>query len=250
MECREVTDENYFEVLAQKEPVGKKVLPQEEATTEIEDKDLEKLCEIALQTRNFEIELYWKRTTYYWAFIAADMAAYALVFSKIDDCSIASYVLMGVLSCMGILFSFGWFLANRGSKYWQENWEAHMGRLIRKKYGPIFQTLLLPDSNRYWGIKSYPYSVSRINQYISIFVLIMWGVLFLCPLFMLTCGTLPKWSESSLVAYGLIACVVCGIYFLFRTQSGNYTNYEKGNVARNTSIFYTTFDIKKPSGKQ
>lgn len=183
MENREVPDENYFEVLAQKEPVGKKVLPQEEATTEIEDKDLEKLCEIALQTRNFEIELYWKRTTYYWAFIAADMAAYALVFSKIDDCSIASYVLMGVLSCMGILFSFGWFLANRGSKYWQENWEAHMGRLVRKKYGPIFQTLLLPDSNRYWGIKSYPYSVSRINQYISIFVLIMWGVLFLFPCF-------------------------------------------------------------------
>ena len=60
MENQEVTDENYFEVLAQKEPVGKKVLPQEEAATEIEDKDLEKLCEIALQTRNFEIELYWK----------------------------------------------------------------------------------------------------------------------------------------------------------------------------------------------
>lgn len=262
MESREVTDENYFEVLAQKEPVGKKVLTQEEATTEIEDKDLEKLCEIALQTRNFEIELYWKRTTYYWAFIAADMAAYALVFSEIDDCSIASYVLMGVLSCMGILFSFGWFLANRGSKYWQENWEAHMGRLVRKKYGPIFQTLLLPDSNRYWGIKSYPYSVSRINQYISIFVLIMWGVLFLFPCFKIGYNIIHPLIGynidiiSYFIALWLLCCIsiciIIGIYILLdKTRSGNYTNYEKGNVyPRNTSIFYTTFDIRKPSDKQ
>lgn len=46
------------------------------------DKRIEKLCQIALETRKFEIELYWKRTTYYWAFIAADLAAFALVYNR------------------------------------------------------------------------------------------------------------------------------------------------------------------------
>lgn len=75
-----------------------------------------KLCEIALETRKFEIDLYWKRTTYYWAFSAAIIAAYALVYTKKDP-GVGSYTLLSVLALCGVVFSLGWYLANRGSKY-------------------------------------------------------------------------------------------------------------------------------------
>ncbi|WP_440939795.1 RipA family octameric membrane protein, partial [Klebsiella michiganensis] len=31
-----------------------------------------------------------------------------------------------LLSSMGSVFTLSWFLVNRGSKYWQENWENHL----------------------------------------------------------------------------------------------------------------------------
>ena len=39
----------------------------------------------ALDIRKFEIELYWKRATYYWAFIAAAFAGYALTYKTAAD---------------------------------------------------------------------------------------------------------------------------------------------------------------------
>ena len=73
----------------------------------------------ALDTRKFEIELYWKRATYFWAFIAVTFAAYGLVQRlDTDDKTFMSFF----LSCLGFILSFGWVLANRGSKQWQENW--------------------------------------------------------------------------------------------------------------------------------
>jgi len=39
----------------------------------------EKALNLALDIRKFEIELYWKRATYFWTFIGAALAGYALV---------------------------------------------------------------------------------------------------------------------------------------------------------------------------
>ena len=38
------------------------------------EKKYEKALEYALETRKFEIELYWERAKYFWAFIAASFA--------------------------------------------------------------------------------------------------------------------------------------------------------------------------------
>jgi hypothetical protein len=40
---------------------------------------LEKALEHALDIRKFEIELYWKRASYFWTLIAAAFAAYFLI---------------------------------------------------------------------------------------------------------------------------------------------------------------------------
>jgi len=44
----------------------------------------ERAIEQALDTRKFEIDLYWKRATYFWAFIAATFAGYFLILSKMS----------------------------------------------------------------------------------------------------------------------------------------------------------------------
>lgn len=84
----------------------------------------EKALEHAMDIREFEIDLYWKRATYFWTFIGASLAGYAAVqaSSTIPDKSDLSVM----LSCLGIVLSFGWFCVNCGSKQWQENWENHV----------------------------------------------------------------------------------------------------------------------------
>ncbi|QWF70402.1 hypothetical protein KEF85_13820 [Methylomonas paludis] len=52
------------------------------------DKDKKKLTAAltnALDTRKFEIELYWKRATYFWTFIGVIFGGYALVFTKMES---------------------------------------------------------------------------------------------------------------------------------------------------------------------
>lgn len=75
----------------------------------------EKALDLALDIRKFEIELYWKRATYFWTFIGAALAGYALVYAKAETKN--SWLLL-VFSCLGFLFSIAWYLVNRGSKFW------------------------------------------------------------------------------------------------------------------------------------
>ena len=45
-------------------------------------KKLENAFKTALDTRKFEIELYWKRTTYFWAFIAFFFSMYVIALNS------------------------------------------------------------------------------------------------------------------------------------------------------------------------
>ena len=50
-------------------------ISQEDYEKAFEDKE-EKALEHALDIRKFEIELYWKRATYFWTFIGATLAGF------------------------------------------------------------------------------------------------------------------------------------------------------------------------------
>lgn len=76
-------------------------------------------------------------------------------------------------------FSLSWILVNKGSKKWQENWEAHIDMLEDKITGPIYKIVL--DKEKY------NYSVSKINLNVSRFVLFIWGVLLLNFLYTYRC---------------------------------------------------------------
>ncbi|MGI8314940.1 hypothetical protein [Halobacillus mangrovi] len=136
----------------------------------------------ALDIRKFEIELYWKRATYFWAFIAATFTGYFVV-QRIEEPP--NYLL--VLLCnLGFVFSYCWYLVNKGSKYWQNNWENHVDRLEDKEMGPLYKTILEGESLKKSNIsKEFSFSVSKINQILSFYIMILWVVLSLREYFLL-----------------------------------------------------------------
>ena len=148
--------------------------------SEIDSKHYEAF-KLAVDTRKFEIELYWKRATYFWAFIAVTFAGYGLLqrTQKADPGFLEFF-----LCCFGFILSLGWFFANRGSKQWQENWEHHVDHLGDKVVGPLFKIVLRrrkPQTTLGWinFIFTGPskYSVSKINQIISFYIALIWLVL-------------------------------------------------------------------------
>jgi hypothetical protein len=128
-----------------------------------------KALEMALDIRKFEIELYWKRATYFWTLMAAVFTGY-FALKNIDGNTDVF-----LISCLGVILSAAWFSVNRGSKYWQENWERHVDVLEDEEVGPLYRMTISRDQFRWWKLwDGYPYSVSKINNLVSLFVLFIW----------------------------------------------------------------------------
>ncbi|QNL48134.1 hypothetical protein H8S90_15115 [Olivibacter sp. SDN3] len=122
------------------------------------------LLEKAWKVRDFEIELYWKRTNYFWLFQVPAFAAYFLVWK--NDVSNDKPDELFVICCLGIVFSTGWLLINKGSKSWQRHWECYIDLLEDRYYGPLYKTV---------GLKS-SYSVSKINEIVSCAFIFVWSL--------------------------------------------------------------------------
>jgi hypothetical protein len=122
-----------------------------------------------------EIDLYWRRAAYFWTFIAAAFGAFFLL-EKLGNTPTASQFLV---ACVGLVFSVAWSLANRGSKYWQDNWEQHVDLLENEITGPLYKMNAgKQDGVSRWSLlEAYPFSVSRINQVLSLFVVAIWAIL-------------------------------------------------------------------------
>ncbi|EHC1567852.1 hypothetical protein JT607_003061, partial [Escherichia coli] len=67
--------------------------------------------------RKFEIDLYWKRATYFFAFFTVITAAYGYLFTHTEYITYTPFI-----SIIGTVFSICFYYVNIGSKYWQENW--------------------------------------------------------------------------------------------------------------------------------
>ncbi len=98
--------------------------------------------EKALDIRKFEIGLYWQRAAYFWALIAVAFGGYFAILSANNENLKEKDYLAYIVSCIGLLFTWAWFLVNRGSKYWQENWENHVDLLEDPITGPLYKTRL------------------------------------------------------------------------------------------------------------
>lgn len=136
---------------------------------------LKEALEVALDVRKFEIELYWKRANYFWVFISISFVAFftLLLSENIDDYLIS----LVIVSFIGTMFSFSWYLVNRGSKYWQNNWEHHVDMLENVKIGPLYKLTIDNKNSRFNPLKAFPFSVSRINIYVSFYIFVLWMLL-------------------------------------------------------------------------
>lgn len=133
----------------------------------------------ALDIRKFEIDLYWKRAAYFWAFIAAAFAGYFALRTD-GNGDVESRCLV---ACLGFVFSVAWYFVNRGSKAWQRNWELHVDLLEDEVMGPLYKSVLNRYSQKFRDLTdSYPFSPSRINLMVGLFVILVWFFLMVSTL--------------------------------------------------------------------
>ncbi len=144
---------------------------KENYNKEFDSKMKEEAIVVALDIRKFEIDLYWKRAAYYWTFIAATFAAY-FILHKLEP---KEHTLLFVLSCVGFTLSVAWYLANRGSKFWINNWEMHVDYLEDEKIGPLYKTVASSENFKFHKLlTAYPYSVAKINQVVNLYIAGIW----------------------------------------------------------------------------
>lgn len=127
--------------------------------------------EKAWASKNFEIDNYWKRATYFWAFQVASFTAYmAFLSSNYYQNNPANRQLLFFIVCIGVITSLAWVLINIGSKFWQRNWEKHVDMLEDKITGPLYKTV-------YMYKNEVTFSVSKINEIVSRFFVFIWVML-------------------------------------------------------------------------
>jgi hypothetical protein len=121
----------------------------------------ERAFEMVVDTRKFEIEMYWKRATYFWAFIASAFVGYVTLLEKGLD--YPAFIII----CAGFILSCAWHFTNLGSKAWQRHWEKHLDLLEDPFVGPLYKTIYPTET----------FSVSKINAIVSFVFIFVWLLL-------------------------------------------------------------------------
>jgi hypothetical protein len=134
----------------------------------------------AMDVRKFEIELYWKRAAYFWTFIGLTLAAYGGVLTARNDAIAppARSNALFAIACIGFVFSVAWYFVNRGSKFWQRNWEYQVDILESQVIGPLYKTVFAARDDGFAKLTgAYPFSVSNINHILSLFMVVLFPLL-------------------------------------------------------------------------
>jgi len=193
-------------------------------------KVLKEALKQAYAIRRFEIELYWKRATYFWTFIGAAFVGYATFFnvSSSTQNSKSEFILI-LIACIGLVFSVAWHCVNKGSKFWQENWENHVELLEDKVFGPLYKTLTkrpdrassLKDSIVDFFVAPKSFSVSKVNQLVSTFMALIW-VLILFSSVGNICffGCTIDWEKTIPVTLALATCA--GFWLAGKSHEGKH----------------------------
>lgn len=182
----------------------------------------DKALEAALDTRKFEIELYWKRTAFFWAFIVSTYTGLFASMIKCAECP-ARYILLtpiiNILAGLGLFFSIAWHMVNRGSKFWQNNWEQHVSFLEKYEMGPLYDVYLNPKQKlkkRLFPISEFDFSVSKINMWTSCMISILSCFGWITIIVWSWVQDMPKWQI--IIPNGII---IIGLIFLISCSDGN-----------------------------
>ncbi len=179
-------------------------------------KKMKEALKCALDIRKFEIELYWKRATYFWAFIGVIFFAYFSLYNIDSSINYKPMYALGI-SIVGFIFSFCWYLVNRGSKFWQENWEMHVDFLEDEIMGSLYRVVKNPESYKWHKLlDGYSSSVSKINQFLSLVITSVWIILIYVSIYQFTVVNFEiKINLPIILAFFMTFIILFIIIFLF-----------------------------------
>lgn len=160
---------------------------------EKENKELMDFYKIALETRNFEISLFWQRSNY---FLVLNTAISVGFFSI----TLIKYQI--IIGFLGIAVSVLWFLINQGSKFWQSRWETRL-KIVENLIGKdidffsanpqiiqndVKKSIEYSNHSSYFGkhldkIVLQKISVSFIMTLLSLLFILFWIILVLFSIF-------------------------------------------------------------------
>lgn len=145
----------------------------------------------ALDNFRYEKEMYWKKSVFFWTFIALSFSGLFVTNAVMQHPAFYQFI----VCCIGAVISFAWVAITLGSKYNQQKWCRIVHALEDEAFGPLFKTHTMvrrTDSgvNRLYdpskGVvsdptsSSYelrPFCVSKINDYLSFYM--AWTFVFL-----------------------------------------------------------------------
>ncbi|SMM99183.1 hypothetical protein SPONN_325 [uncultured Candidatus Thioglobus sp.] len=177
-----------------------------------------KKYEVVLATRNFEIELFWKRSLFFWGFIAASFVTYATIIKEKPELAI-------VIACFGFVCSVAWSLVNRGSKYWQENWESHVEIIEDNVTGSLFKERKEQKDKGIW-LSSRKFSVSKVVIALSDFTVLIWLSLMCYHLYIAVSNSYHITSNQITVP----AVILSIVFAIAMARFGRSSNLSQGAV--------------------
>jgi hypothetical protein len=134
-----------------------------------DDEKQSRLHAFAAETLHNEVERFWKRSLFFWGFIAAAFVSYGVMVGKQDSDRDLAFA----VSCFGFICSLAWTLANRGSKYWQITWEEKLKSTEMDALGRHIFGEDVPNRDQgLWGSRRY--SVTRLTIALSDFTVLVW----------------------------------------------------------------------------
>ncbi len=173
--------------------------------TDDKEKDrASKAFDIALDTRKFEIQLFWSRSLFFWGFISAAFVGYATLRRFDSDLSL-------IVASFGVVCSVAWSLVNRGSKYWQEAWETKVEREEPAVTGPLFSREEDTQIGKGCWLRGRRYSVSKLAIGLSDYTIALWTSIVAWDLARLFC---PRYVLPWLKQVGSITFVVLSVFFV------------------------------------
>ncbi len=144
--------------------------------------EIRQAYETAHRVREFEIELYWKRTAYIWAMQAA-LIGIAMFLRTGGETTISfnffsitsstaptasSLIAILLVSTLAFVVAGLWLLLIKGAKFWHDNWERHVDLLGQHLGQNLYQVYPLVNHDKLSidPQENAPFSVTKINSYV------------------------------------------------------------------------------------
>ena len=173
--------------------------------------------ERAHDIRKFEIELYWKRSNYFWVLQGAVFAA--IGFAWDNRASAVEIFLPVLLAGLGLLTAWAGYLAAQGSKFWQRNWEHHIDMLETEFEGNLYKSVYVGPSGMKWSLSGM--SESMALCFVGFWALVLVSVTHQAnPHWNLIPGNLTTPSPAELLTLLALILTVIGLRLLHLRGSG------------------------------